>query len=176
MQLCSAIAVPFIAKLLDKRHMYTIGISAIVVFQLAAWAFAKDAMTFAVMIGISYIGVAFCTSSSPAMYADASDYGEWKTGKSARGFIMGMANMPPKLGLITTGTFTGFALSAIGYVAGAPSTPELVSGLRNIIHMLPAIAAIIGLIVMTLFNKLTVPEVIKIQQEISARNEAAATK
>lgn len=172
-QFATAMLFPYLAKVIDKRNLYISGFAVIAVSQLAAWFFAANSMTFIALVGLSYIGISICTSASPAMFADACDYGEWRTGKNARGFIMSMANLPPKIALITTGSFTGFALAALGYVPNAPASPELVAGIKNLIHLVPAGAAIIGFVVVSLFNKMTVEKTQELQKEVQARNLAA---
>lgn len=172
-QFGSAMIFPYVAKVIDKRNLYVLSHVIVLVSQVAAWLFAHDSMTFTILVGISYMGISFASSASPAMFADTCDYGEWKTGKSARGFLMSMANMPPKVALIATGAFTGFALASMGYVPNAPASPELMEGIRNLIHLVPAGAGLIGIIVMSLFNKLTVQKVQKLQKEIETRNVVA---
>lgn len=173
-QFGTAMIFPFLAKVIDKRNLYIAGHVIILVSQFSAWLFAHNSMSFIVLVGLSYMGISICSSASPAMFADSCDYGEWKTGKSARGFIMSMANMPPKIALITTGSFTGFALAAMGYVANKPASPELVEGIRNLIHLLPAGAALVGIIVVALFNKMTVAKTQEMQREVQYREKLAA--
>lgn len=170
-QLFGSLIAPYLTKLIDKRNVYILGLALVVISQFLAFFFAKDAIIFTIIVGMGFIGISFSASIGPAMYADTVEYGEWKTGKNARGFIMGMANMPPKIGLIITGSLTAFALSSMGYVAGKPATPELINGLKLLIHILPAVSAAIGLIVTLLFNKLTVSRVQQIQEEIRINTE-----
>ena len=173
-QFLSTILFGLHAKKIDKRTLYISGLVIVVAAQVSAWFIAKDTMTFIAMMSLSFMGYAFTSCASPAMFADTCDYAEWKTGKSAKGFFMGMANLPPKIALITTGAFTGYALSALGYVPNAPSTPQLENGIRMLIHLVPAGAAVLGIVIMTTFNKLTVSKTKELQREIQSRNNNIA--
>lgn len=168
-QLAGSIIFPIICRYVDKRTVYISGLALMVVTNLAAWAFATTAWSFIILVGLSFIGIAFTHSASPALFADASDYSEWKTGKNAKGFIMGMANLSPKIALIFTGTLTGILLSAIGYVANQPATPEVASGIKNLMHFMPAGFAGLGIVIMLVFNKLTITEVKKIEHKLSTK-------
>lgn len=156
----------------DKRTLYLVGMSMIVVCHVIAWAVVKDAMMFTWIVGASFIGYAFVNSASPAMFADATDYSELKYGKEGKGFLMNMANMPPKIALIITGTLTGVVLSVIGYAPGIESTPQIISGIRNLTHFMPAVACMIGIVMILSFNKLTKERVHEIQNEIAENSKA----
>lgn len=153
----------------DKRNLYLVGLSIMVICQLIGWLLIDSSMLFTVIIGGSYIGYAMSMSASPAMFADATDYSELKYGKKGKGFLMSMANMPPKLALIITGTLTGWVLTAIGYEAGIAASPEIISGIRNLTHFMPGIACILGIIVILMFNKLNMSKVQEIQDKIAQR-------
>lgn len=160
---------PLITKKVDKRTMYILGYAIVVVSQLCAWIFAKDTTSFIFFIVFHYIGMTFSNCAGPAMYADATDYSENQFGKEGKGFLMSMANMPPKIALIITGSLTALMLSSIGYYAGIESTPEIISGIKKLTHFMPAITAGLALIVTVLFNKLTIAKVQEIQKEISEK-------
>lgn len=165
-----AVIFPFISKIVDKRTIYIAGCIIVIASQLCAWAFAKNTGLFIGIIVFHYIGHGLTTCASPAMYADATDYSENIHGKDGKGFLMSMANLPPKIGLIITGSLTALILSAIGYKAGIAATPEIVSGIKNLTHFMPAGAYVLALAVIVLFNKLTVSKVQEIQKEISEKS------
>lgn len=171
-QFGSSLVFQWLAKLMDKRNIFILGQAIILVSQLTAWLIAHDAISFTILVGISYFGISLCASAAPAMFADASEYGEWKTGVNAKGFLMSLANLPPKVALIVIGGFTGYALAAMGYVPNKPASPELVVGIRNLIHLVPVGASLVGLLSVLFFNKLTVDKVQKMQEEIRARKAA----
>lgn len=166
-QLVGSSLVPYIAKIIDKRLIYITGLALMVLTNIAAWMFANSTWSFIILAGLSFVGIAFTHSTSPALFADASDFSEWKTGKNAKGFIMGMGNLSPKIALIFTGTLTSAALAAIGYVANTPATPELVSGIKNLMHFMPAGFAGLGIVAMMLMNKLDRTRMAEIEHDLS---------
>lgn len=158
----------------DKRNLYLVGLSIMVLCQVVGWLVIDSSLMFTVIIGGSYIGYAMSLSASPAMFADATDYSELKYGKQGKGFLMSMANMPPKIALIITGTLTGWVLTGIGYEKGIASTPEIVSGIRNLTHFMPGIACMLAIGVILAFNKLNMKKVQEIQLEIAQKNQKSA--
>ena len=75
---------------------------------------AGGLMLFAKFVGLqTYIFMAVCTlaqffmgmlaSTLVALYGDTVIYGEWKTGKNTAGFIMGLMNLPLKIGSLARG-------------------------------------------------------------------------
>lgn len=164
-----AMIFPMIAKKVDKRTIYIAGYFIVIASHLATWAFAKNIYTFIIMIAFQYVGLTLSNCAGPAMYADATDYSELYYGKEGKGFLMSMANMPPKIALIISGSLTALMLSAIGYEAGIESSPTIVSGIRNLTHFLPIVSSALAAIVTILFNKLTMEKVQEIQAQIRAK-------
>jgi GPH family glycoside/pentoside/hexuronide:cation symporter len=68
---------------------------------------------------IANAGKGFFVGLLFAMMADTVDYGEWKTGVRAAGFLFAAANVGVKLGLGLGGAFSAWTLAAAGYVPNA---------------------------------------------------------
>ena len=64
---------------------------------LAARLFYTSPWMVVVLISVSQLGYGCCYSCSSALYADTAVYNEWKTGKNASGWIMGLTNLPLKV-------------------------------------------------------------------------------
>lgn len=167
------LAVEYIAQKIDKRTTYMIGQIIMCVCLGLAWLIARDALTFVVLISIGWFGFNFMNGTSLALQSDCVLYSEWKTGKSAKAFMMGMFQWCPKIGNIVAGAVTGFGLAAIGYTKGIAATPELITGLRNLINLLPVVALIIGLVLMLLLYKLNSSKMQEIQKDLQERSEAS---
>lgn len=162
---------PMIAKKVDKRTIFIIGYIIVIASHLVTWAFVKDTTSFIALIVLQYVGMTLSNCAGPAMYADATDYSELHFGKEGKGFLMSMANMPPKIALIISGSLTALVLSAIGYEAGVESTPVIVSGIKNLTHFIPIVSSALAVIVTLMFNKLTMEKVQEIQAQIRAKAE-----
>ncbi|KPU44299.1 putative symporter YjmB [Oxobacter pfennigii] len=111
------------------------------------------------------------TSTFVALYSDTIVYGEWKTGQNTAGFIMGLMNLPLKVGKMTNGVIMTTALAAIGFVAKMTPTPALKSGIINIIALVPAIALIFTGMVVLFGFRLTEANLKQMQEEINARKQ-----
>jgi len=114
-------------------------------------------------------GVLF--STIVALYSDTIVYGEWKTGKNASGFIMGLMNVPLKVAKMSNGIVLTSALASIGFVAGITPTAALKTGIINISTLIPAASLILcGLLILFGF-RLTEDKIEQMQREINARKQ-----
>jgi GPH family glycoside/pentoside/hexuronide:cation symporter len=77
-----------------------------------------------------------------AMLGDAADYSEWKSGRRATGLVFSAGTLSMKFGTGIAGALTGWVLTLFGYVANAEQSPETLTGIRLLISVLPALAAI----------------------------------
>ena len=114
-------------------------------------------------------GVLF--STIVALYSDTIVYGEWKTGKNASGFIMGLMNVPLKVAKMSNGLVLTSALASIGFVAGITPTAALKTGIINISTLIPAASLILcGLLILFGF-RLTEDKIEQMQREINTRKQ-----
>ena len=79
-----------------------------------------------------------------AMYADASDYSEWKTGRRSTGLVFAASSFAQKMGWTVGGAATGLVLAGFGYQAGVPQNAETLTGLRLLVSFIPAIGSVIA--------------------------------
>jgi Na+/melibiose symporter-like transporter len=104
-----------------------------------------------------------------ALYSDTVIYGEWKTGKNIRAFIMALLVLPIKTGVFIRSAIIAVGLTAIGFAANQDPTPEVVSGIRAIMTFAPAAACAIAAIIFSLGYRIEDKNVLKMQDEIAAR-------
>jgi len=88
--------------------------AAIPLSKLAVWQLATNAMGYA---GLGLIGGLMF-----ALMADAVDYGEWRSGFRAQGFLFAASSFGVKLGMSIGGAAGAWMLARAGYVAGQPVT------------------------------------------------------
>jgi GPH family glycoside/pentoside/hexuronide:cation symporter len=108
-----------------------------------------------------------------AIYTDAADYGEWKFNRRATALIMAASLFSLKVGLTIGGSATGWILEAYGFVANAVQTEEAKNGIVLLMSIFPAIFGLIGGGMM-LFYPLTDEKMVEIEEDLRAREEAAA--
>lgn len=124
---------------------------------------------------IAYFGLNATNGLSPAIYSDIIIYSEWKTGKNATGWIMGLSNVPIKVGVVLRGVIINAFLAAGGFatgmtVANAPAT--LAHSISIGFTLIPAAIAAISLILVVFFFRLTPNKVSKYEAEIKSRTAA----
>jgi GPH family glycoside/pentoside/hexuronide:cation symporter len=122
---------------------------------------------------IGQVGYGVCYACAPALYADTAVYAEWKTGKSNVGWIMGLQNVPLKVGVILRGIVVAASLAAANFDAKidpAKATVELKKGVTAAFALWPAIFVAFGFLLLLFGYKLSRETVSKYQAEIDARS------
>ena len=105
-----------------------------------------------------------------AMLSDTVDYGEWKNGIRASGFLTAIgSSFAIKMGSGFGGWAPSVILSKAGYQAGATQTDAALSAIRFCISYLPAIFFVIGALIMIFYGRFE-------KQETSIRETLAAKR
>jgi len=107
-----------------------------------------------------------------AMYADASDFSEWKTGRRSTGLVFAASSFAQKMGWTVGGAVTGLVLAGFGYEAGVPQGQDTLTGLRLLVSFIPAIGSIVATLLPLLYS-LTDKRMKTIESELGARRAAA---
>jgi sugar (glycoside-pentoside-hexuronide) transporter len=158
-----------IAKKFGERNTYIFSLSIFVVGLLAVWALPMNYISFMIVMFLAYLGYGMPDAIGVAMYSSTVEYGEWKTGKNARGFIMSLISFPIKTAIFARSVIITAVLVSAGYVADMTVTPELISGIKNGIALVPAIFIAAGLIIITILYRITPKKLKEMQDEIAAR-------
>ncbi|HEY5557463.1 glycoside-pentoside-hexuronide (GPH):cation symporter [Acetobacterium sp.] len=148
------IAAP-IAKKIGEKNTYLISLSLLVIGLLLVWFLPLSATAFKIVMFIAYIGYGLPDSLGVAMYSATVDYGEWKTGKNARGFIMSLISFPIKISIFIRSIIIAAVLASVNYVADMAVTSGLIQGIKNGFALYPAIIMILGMILMFKLYTLT---------------------
>nr|NJM02065.1 MFS transporter [Desulfobacula sp.] len=165
-----AMATAPLAKKFGERNIYVLSLSLFIIGLLTVWALPMNHVSFMVVMFVAYLGYGMPDALGVAMYSATVDYGEWKTGKNARGFIMSLISFPIKTAIfVRSVVITGVLVSA-GYVADMAPTPELISGIKNGIALIPALFIGAGLIIILALYRITPESQKRMQQEIAARS------
>lgn len=167
-----ALLAPYVAKAVGKKTTYLLGMTVYAVCLLLVFLLNPSAILFMVIMIFASLCLQFSFSMGTAMFADTVTYGEWKTGVNARGFIMGLYSMPIKVSIFIRSAVMGAGLAAIAYSADAAITPTLVTGIRNLLTIYPAIALIVCVIFGALLYKLTDKKIVELTKEVNARKAA----
>ncbi len=164
-----AMATAPLAKKFGERNTYILSLSLFIIGLLLVWLIPMNHVTFMIVMFVAYLGYGMPDALGVAMYSATVDYGEWRTGKNARGFIMSLISFPIKTAIfVRSVVITGVLVSA-GYVADMAATPELIQGIKNGIALVPALFIGVGLLIIIMLYRITPEKLKDMQQEIAAR-------
>lgn len=109
----------------------------------------------------------------PELFAACAAYSNYKTGHDATGTIMGLLTVPVKIGIITRGILISVALAIGGFSADidpANATVELQKGISIGFMVIPAVAILIGAIVLIFGYRLSNEKLEKMKNELSMKD------
>jgi len=108
---------------------------------LLYWPGPQDIATIIILSSITEFSTGPMVTLFFAMLADAADYGEWKNNRRATALVFSAGTLSMKFGTGIAGAFTGWLLTAFGYVANAQQSLATLQGIRLLISIIPAVAA-----------------------------------
>lgn len=180
MGVIGAFAARYIAKKLSNRTAMIAAYAWMAVLMILSYfMYANATIVFVLMIAAQFgYGVAYAVS--PALYADTAVYARWKSGKDSTGFIMGLQNVPLKIGVLVKSVLLNAALGLAGYdaykqaivdktIAAADLPATLKQGVCGAFSLWSGIFCAIGLLILVFGFKLTKEKVNQYQAEIDAR-------
>ncbi len=102
-----------------------------------------------------------------SMYADISDFSEWKNGRRATGLIFSSSSMSQKMGWTLGGAIAGGILATYGFEANVEQSAESIKGIRLMLSVYPGLGALLSVCFMY-FYKLDDTFMKKIAEELRA--------
>ena len=154
-QIANIIGILFVTPVsnrIGKKKTYFGAMAMAAIFSIGFYFIPKDGvwtmMLFQVLISIC-AGSIFPLLWS--MYADISDFSEWKTGRRATGLVFSASSMSQKLGWTVGGALTGWLLGFYGFQANVEQTETVQNGIRLMLSLLPAIGAALSVILILLY-------------------------
>lgn len=165
-----AFSMRYIAKKLSSRTTMIVSYAGMAVAMLLIYVmYANPAAVIALMtIAHVFYGMAF--AASPALYADTVVYATWKTGRDASGWIMGLQNLPLKIGVFMRGVILSSCLVAVGWQSGVVLEGSARQGMTIAFAVVPALLCLAGMILLLFGFKITKEKVAQYQAEIDARS------
>lgn len=141
------------------------------VFSLAFFSLGNQSVT---MIMVLQCLISMCAGSIfPllwSMYADITDYSEWKTGRRATGLIFSSSSMSQKFGWTIGGALTGWLLGYYGFKANMVQTENVQTGIRLMLSIFPAIGTVLSVIFISLYP-LNEKTMARISRELNERRK-----
>lgn len=162
----------YIGKQLSGRITVIVCYIIMAVALLAARVFYTSPWTVVVLISVAQLGYGCCYSCSSALYADTAVYSEWKTGKNASGWIMGLQNIPLKAASTMKSAVLAACLAVGGFSAKIAAEEAPVAMKESIclaLMVIPAALLIVGAVVLLIGFRLPKNRLIEMQNEIEDR-------
>ena len=168
-QLVSMVLIPFFVKKLSKNSVMIIGFILAALGQVVMLAGNTNLTLIIIGWIIGGLGSGFACSMPFAMLSDTVDYGEWKNGIRASGFLTSIGSaFCIKAGSGIGGLLPASVMGGFGYAAGQPQTSSALFGIQFSFIWLPFIVFLIGIIPMLFYKKFERNEHV-IQSELAAR-------
>ena len=162
----------YIGKKISGRYTVIVCYFLMAALLLLARIFYVHAWTVVILISLAQLGYGCCYSCSTAMYADTAVYNEWKNGKNASGWIMGLQNIPLKIASTTKSAILAGCLAAGGFsasIAVEDATIGMKQSICTALMVVPAVVLIIGDIVLLVGYRLSKEKLENMQKEIEER-------
>ena len=117
------------------------------------------------------------TACSPMLYADCCIYSHYKTGTDNTGAIMGLVNLPLKVGVVMRSIIVGACLAIGGFDPNPTTvenvTPAIQRGISMGFSLIPAIVLAVGMLLMIFAYRLSKEKVNECSAEIARREGRA---
>ena len=141
-----------LCKRFSMRNVYLLGLSILCISFLVADLFKSNLYVMVGALIVGFIGYAFGSTVSTAMYTDVIDYGEVKYGYNARSIYFSMFQLSIKVSAIFSTGIAGFGMAIIGYQAGVEPTAKVISGINFICLALPIGLCLLAILSLLLYN------------------------
>ena len=162
------------AKTLSTRTaaiVFFVITAAVLIVAKLLWA-SVSVYVVIILLSIGQFSYGVNYSLIPALYADCVIYSEWKTGKKASGWIMGLQNLPLKVSILLRGLIISAVLASANFtpdIDPAQASDALKNAITNGFMLIPAIFSLVSAVLLVVGFKITREKVVEYQEEINSR-------
>ncbi len=142
-----SVYMPAVGRKLGKRKALIAGLLLCGICTALKYYAGSDWVLY-VGIGILSTGSTYVFSRTIVNYfIDAGEYHYWKTGQDLRQAHVFIFTFPLKLGFMAASAVAVFFLASIGYRPRQAFTPEMASGFRFVLNVVPALMHIAAMVI-----------------------------
>jgi len=167
---------PFFCRRTSKRNVWIFGLLGMVVGQLIMVFGLRSQLSLAWIMGgwtFGFLASGMAMAMPFSVLSDSVDYGEWKTGVRAAGFLSAIgAAFCLKAGSGLGGAIPAWILQAYGYVPNTEQTPRAMQGIELGCIWVPAMFFALAAVPVWFYQKYEALEP-QIHAELEARRAAA---
>jgi sugar (glycoside-pentoside-hexuronide) transporter len=175
--LVTVLFLPWFCKLTSKRNVWIMGLLGMALGQVILYAGVRTGNSLPLIMGgwaFGYLASGVAMAMPFSVLSDSVDYGEWKTGIRAPGFLTAIgAAFCLKAGCGLGAALPGWILGATGYVANADQTPTAIFGIEVAIIWVPMFCFVLGAIPVVFYSQFEEMEP-EIHAELDRRRAEAA--
>ncbi len=165
----------YIGKKISSRSTIIVSYVLMAAVLLIARVFYASPWTVVILVSVSQLAYGCSYSCSTALYADTAVYNEWKTGKNASGWIMGLQNIPLKAAATLKNIILPACLAVGGFsakIAAEDATVAMKESICLALLVVPAILLLVGAAILLFGFRLPKSKVEEMQHEIDQRKAA----
>lgn len=153
-QVAGMAAVPFLVKRLGKYGSTILGFAVAVLGQVGIALFAGDEPLLIASWVVACLGSGTACALFFAMVADTVDFGEWRNGVRAAGFLTAIgSSFCIKMGAGIGAFLPAQIMNASGYVADQAQSASALTAIQFSFAWLPAIVFALGIVPMVLYRR-----------------------
>jgi GPH family glycoside/pentoside/hexuronide:cation symporter len=164
------------AALLGKRGAYMTSMAIGTVLTLAFY-FVPAEQTISIFV-LHAVIMFVLGPTSPlvwAMYADAADYSEWRTGRRATGLVFSAASFAQKFGGAVGSSLALWLLGWFGYASNVTQTSQSLRGILLMVSFIPAGFSLLAFATVWLY-RLDEITMARIEAEVAQRKATAGAQ
>jgi Na+/melibiose symporter-like transporter len=155
--LATVFCLPFLCRWTSKRNLWLAGLFGMVVGQLILYAGIRQGGSVPVIMtgwSVGFLASGIAMAMPFSLLSDSVDYGEWKTGIRAAGFLTAIgAAFCLKAGSGLGGALPAWIMDAHGYVANVPQTADSLRGIELGFVWVPAVCLVLSMIPVLFYGR-----------------------
>jgi len=173
-RLSGTIVASWLGNKVGKRNIYWTSLVLAAAGFVMAIFWSDNVWIFTSIFCISSMLGMIAGSMSTVLFSDSVIYGEWKTGKNNRAFIMALQSFSIKVAILIRNGVLALGLSIIGFEANIVPTQGVVDGIRSIMIFAPTVACVVSALLFFWGYRIDDAQVLRMQNEIDARKSVQA--
>ncbi len=160
---------PILTRFIERRLLMISLMVLVGILSVAFWFIPRQDIG---LVFALHILIGLCLGpKSPltfAMYADAADYNEFRTGRRATAMTFSAASFAQKAGGALASAVIGWVLASLGYVANQVQSDASASGILLLMSIVPGAMAFLAAAIMAAYN-LNDKHLAEVQAELTSR-------
>ena len=164
----------FIGRRFSGRSTMIISYCAMGILLLTGRMFYRNIWIVIGLLAAAQLFYGFVYACSTALYADTAVYYEWKNGKNAAGWIMGLSIIPLNIASMLKGIILPAALAVGGFsaaITAEEASEAMRAGIASALLVVPAVLLFLGALVLLFLYRLTREKVTQMQKELEERTD-----